>query len=91
MIFEGLHKLGGGAIISGMILGAITIFLIDHRFRAASAYSAIGAVLAFFGFIHSEEIGVAVSIPIAAGYLLLAASAWAVRTCTSLTVPTKRA
>jgi AGZA family xanthine/uracil permease-like MFS transporter len=73
VIFEGLHKLGGGAIISGMILGAITIFLIDHRFKAAAAYSAIGAVLAFFGFIHSEKIGVAVSIPIAAGYLLLAA------------------
>jgi adenine/guanine/hypoxanthine permease len=73
VIFEGLHKLGGGAILSGMILGAITIFLIDHRFRAASAYAAVGAVLSFFGFIHSERIGVAVSIPIAVGYLLLAA------------------
>ena len=72
VLYDGLHLLGGGAILSGMILGAIAIFLIDHRFRAAAAYSAIGAVLAYFGFIHSEKIAVGASIPIAVGYLLLA-------------------
>jgi AGZA family xanthine/uracil permease-like MFS transporter len=73
VLFEGLHKLGGGAILSGMILGAIAIFLIDHRFKAAAVYCAIGAVLSFFGFIHSDTIAVAASIPIAVGYLLLGA------------------
>jgi len=78
VLYEGLHLLGGGAILSGMILGAIAIFLIDHRFKAAAAYSAIGAGLALFGFIHSEAIGItwdaiAAHVPIAGGYLLLAA------------------
>jgi AGZA family xanthine/uracil permease-like MFS transporter len=72
VLYAGLHKLGGGAILSGMILGAIAIFLIDHRFVAAAGYAAAGAVLSFFGFIHSDQIGVAVSIPIAVGYALLA-------------------
>jgi len=61
-----------------MILGAIAIFMIDHRFKAAAAYAAIGGGLALFGFIHSEAIsitmdGIVAHIPIAAGYLLLAA------------------
>jgi len=78
VLYEGLHLLGGGAILSGMILGAIAIFMIDHRFKAAAAYSAIGAGLALFGFIHSEAIsitmeGIAAHAPIAVGYLLLAA------------------
>jgi len=72
VLYEGLHLLGGGAILSGMILGAIAIFLIDHRFMAAAAYAGIGGFLAFFGLIHSERIGFAVSIPIAVGYGLLA-------------------
>ena len=77
VLYEGLHVLGGGAILSGMILGAVCIFLIDHRFKAAAAYAGMGAVLSLFGFIHSEAIsvtrdGIVGNLPIAAGYLLLA-------------------
>lgn len=73
VLYKGLHTLGGGAIIAGMVLGAIAIFLIDHKFKSAAMYAIAGSVLSFFGFIHSDKIGVAVSVPIAAGYLLLAA------------------
>lgn len=73
VLYQGLHTLGGGAIVSGMVLGSVAVFLIDHKFRPAAAFAVAGAVLSFFGFIHSDRIGVAVSVPIAAGYLLLAA------------------
>jgi AGZA family xanthine/uracil permease-like MFS transporter len=78
VLYEGLHILGGGAILSGMVLGAIAIFLTDHRFKAAAAYAAIGAALSLVGFIHSDAISITLgdissNLPIAAGYLLLAA------------------
>jgi AGZA family xanthine/uracil permease-like MFS transporter len=72
VLFDGLHILGGGAILSGLLLGAIAIFLIEHQFRAAAGYAAAASVLSFFGFIHSERIGVGVSTELAIGYLLLA-------------------
>jgi AGZA family xanthine/uracil permease-like MFS transporter len=72
VLYEGLQRLGGGAIVSGMILGAIAVFLIDHKFKLAAAYAAAGAVLSYFGFIHGAQIGVGVSPDIAAGYLLMA-------------------
>jgi AGZA family xanthine/uracil permease-like MFS transporter len=73
VLFDGLHTLGGGAILSGLLLGAIAIFLIEHRFRAAAGYAAAASLLSYFGFIHSERIGIGVSTPVAVGYLLLAA------------------
>lgn len=73
VLYEGLHILGGGAIVSGLLLGAIAIFLIDHRFKAAAGYAVAASVLSYFGFIHSEKIGMGVSPGVAGGYLLLAA------------------
>jgi len=73
VLYDGLHILGGGPILSGLLLGAIAIFLIDHRFRAAAAYAATAGVLSYFGFIHSERIAFGASPTLAVGYLLLAA------------------
>ncbi|MHB0858113.1 MAG: regulator [Anaerolineae bacterium] len=72
VLYRGLALLGGGAIVGGMILGAITVFLIDRNFRAAGAYALAGAVLSFFGFVHGERIGWAESAEVALGYLLMA-------------------
>lgn len=72
VLYEGLQRLGGGAIISGLVLGAIAIFLIDHRFKTASAYALAGAALSFFGLMHSEQIGLGMGTDIAIGYLLVA-------------------
>lgn len=73
VLYDGLHVLGGGAILSGLLLGAIAVFLIEHRFRAAAGYAAAAALLSYFGFIHSERIAVGASVELAGGYLLLAA------------------
>jgi adenine/guanine/hypoxanthine permease len=72
VLYDGLAVLGGGAIVSGLVLAAIVVFLIDHRFNMAAAYAAVGAVLAFFGFIHGPAIGFGVSPGIALGYLMMA-------------------
>jgi adenine/guanine/hypoxanthine permease len=73
VLYEGLNVLGGGAILSGLVIGAIVVFLIDHKPRWAAGYAAAGAVLSFFGFIHGAQVGFAVSPAISIGYLLMAA------------------
>jgi AGZA family xanthine/uracil permease-like MFS transporter len=76
VLYEGMTKLGGGAILSGLILGAIAVFLLDRKPKLASAYALAGAVLSYFGFIHAEQVqfgqgGFPPAITV--GYLLLAA------------------
>ncbi len=73
VLYDGLAKLGGGAILSGLIIGAIGTFLLDRKPKLAAAYAVAGAALSFFGFIHGEAVGFAVSPGIALGYLLMAA------------------
>jgi AGZA family xanthine/uracil permease-like MFS transporter len=77
VLYKGLTLLGGGAILSGLVIGAIVVFLMDHKPRWAAAYAAAGAVLSFFGFIHGPAVGWAVSPAIAIGYLLMAAICFA--------------
>ena len=72
VLYEGLHLLGGGAILGGLVLGAITVFVIEREFVKASAFAAAGAALTFFGFMHGETIGFAVTPVVAASYLAVA-------------------
>ena len=76
VLYEGMAKLGGGAILSGLIIGAIAVFLLDRKPLLASAYALAGAVLSYFGFIHAEQVQFGeggLPPPITIGYLLLAA------------------
>ncbi len=72
VLYEGLHLMGGGAILGGLVLGAIAVFVIDRQFVKASAFAAAGAALTFFGFMHGEQIGFAVTPVVAASYLAVA-------------------
>lgn len=54
--YSGLLRLGGGAVLAGLMLGAITVFIIDREFMKAAIYSTIGALLALVGLIHSVTI-----------------------------------
>ena len=56
-----------------LILAAITVFIIERQFVKAAAFAAAGAVLSFFGFMHSEAIGIAQSPMVALSYLLVGA------------------
>ena len=68
VLYHGLEVLGGGAILTGLVFGAIGAFIIDRKFLAASAFAAAGAVLTFFGFMHGEAVGIAVTPTVAVAY-----------------------
>ncbi|VFN02859.1 MAG: putative MFS transporter, AGZA family, xanthine/uracil permease, partial [Candidatus Kentron sp. G] len=69
--YEGLAFLADGAILTGLLLGAIVAFLLDHDFRKAAVCALIGAVFAFFGIIHGT-LGIGSAPLHGAGYLFLA-------------------
>jgi adenine/guanine/hypoxanthine permease len=73
VIYHGLEVLGGGSILTGLVLGAIGVFVIERKFAEASAFAAAGAVLTFFGFMHGESIGLAVTPTVAVAYAIVAA------------------
>jgi adenine/guanine/hypoxanthine permease len=70
VIYDGLHALGNGAVLAGMVLGAIAVFLIDRRFLRAAAFCLVGAGLAIVGLIHGGRVHVFTNSSIALGYAL---------------------
>src|SRR6266853_4972410 len=72
VVYRGMELLGGGAVLAGLILGAIAACIIDRRFERAAIYAGAGAVLAFFGFINGTALGIGNSAPVALGYLIVA-------------------
>jgi adenine/guanine/hypoxanthine permease len=73
VLYHGLSVLGGGAILGGLMLGAITVFIIDRKFAKASAFALASAALTFFGFMHGEAIGIGQTPSVATAYLIMAA------------------
>src|SRR5271170_6965425 len=73
VLYPGLQTMGGGAILTGLILAAVAASVIDQKFIAASAFALAGAVLTFFGLIHGEAIGIGSSVPVAISYAAVAA------------------
>ena len=71
VLYSGLHVLGGGSILGGLILGAIAVFIIDRNFMKASGFAMAGAILTFFGFMHGEKIGIGQTPIVAASYLVV--------------------
>jgi AGZA family xanthine/uracil permease-like MFS transporter len=70
VLYDGLAVLGGGATLAGIILGAITVYIIDRAFEKAAAFALAGTILTFFGFIHGAEgIGINSSPTVAISYL----------------------
>jgi hypothetical protein len=72
VLYQGLATLGGGAILAGLILGAIGVFIIERQFMKSAAFALAGAVLTFFGFMHGEAIGIGQTPLVALSYLAVA-------------------
>jgi adenine/guanine/hypoxanthine permease len=72
VLYAGLQTLGGGTILTGLVLGAIGAFIIDKKFAQASAFALAGALLTFFGFMHGESVGIAVTPVVAIAYVIIA-------------------
>jgi AGZA family xanthine/uracil permease-like MFS transporter len=78
VLYEGLSILGGGAILTGLVLGTIVVFIIERQMRSAAAFALAGAVLTYFGFMHGPAVGfgengLGVTPMVTLGYLLVAA------------------
>jgi adenine/guanine/hypoxanthine permease len=81
VLYRGLEVMGGGSILSGLVLGAIGVFVIDREFDKAAAFALVGAVLTYFGFMHGESVGVGggfgVTPGVALAYAVVAAGFFA--------------
>jgi AGZA family xanthine/uracil permease-like MFS transporter len=72
VVYDGLKSLGEGAVLAGLLLGAIAVFAIDRRLLWAAAFSALAAALSSIGLIHGSEVKFFVNGEIALGYAFLA-------------------
>ncbi|HEX9786264.1 MAG TPA: hypothetical protein VGA56_26500 [Opitutaceae bacterium] len=73
VLLHGLEVLGGGAVLTGIILAATTVFIIERQLWRASSFALAGAVLTWFGFMHGEHIGFGQSPTVAIAYLSVGA------------------
>ncbi|GEN56544.1 hypothetical protein GCM10012290_11940 [Halolactibacillus alkaliphilus] len=71
--YSGLVTLGSGAIIIGMVWSTMLVFIIDRQFKKASFVSVLSGILAYFGVIHYETVGLHVGFPMFLSYLAVAA------------------
>jgi AGZA family xanthine/uracil permease-like MFS transporter len=78
VLYHGLEIMAGGAIITGLVLGAIAVFVIEKKYVEAAMFSGAGAALTFFGFMHGEAVGFAKSPAVAVAYLMVAGLLYAV-------------
>ena len=56
VVYHGLLILGSGAVLAGMILGALVAFIVDRTFVKAGIVCVIAAALTFVGIIHAEKV-----------------------------------
>jgi AGZA family xanthine/uracil permease-like MFS transporter len=87
VLYQGLAIMGGGAILGGLVLGAMAAFVIDGALRKAAAFALAGAVLTFFGFMHGEAIGFGQSPLVALSYLVVAGILLACAKSATIVVP----
>jgi AGZA family xanthine/uracil permease-like MFS transporter len=52
VLYAGLERLGAGAVLAGLMLGAIAYFVIAKEYSRAIVYTIIAGVLALVGLIH---------------------------------------
>jgi len=73
VVYHGMQLLGGGAVLAGLMLGAIAVFILEREFVKAAVYAFAAAILSFFGFIHGTQLAWVASPSVALGYVLLGA------------------
>jgi AGZA family xanthine/uracil permease-like MFS transporter len=69
VIYNGLNTLGQGAILAGLLLGAIVAFVIDKRLVSAALFALVAAVLTFVGLIHAPKVGWNANPEVTLGYV----------------------
>jgi AGZA family xanthine/uracil permease-like MFS transporter len=88
VLYQGLSIMGEGSILTGLVLAAIGVFVIEREFVKASAFALAGAVLTYFGFMHGGAVGIGVTPTVALAYAIVAAFLYALsRKPTFVAVP----
>lgn len=72
-MWNGVPAVKSGAIIIGILLGAIVVFMVDKKLKNAAVVALCGAVLSLFGFIHHAQLGFYIKSPFMIGWLIVAA------------------
>lgn len=72
VMWNGVAATKAGAILIGILLGTMTVFIIDKRLDKVAITALVGYVLAALGFIHSAALGLYPLSPYALGYLSIA-------------------
>lgn len=71
-MWNGVPAVKSGAIIIGILLGAMTVFMIDKKLKSAGIVALCGAALSLFGFIHHAQLGFYITSPFMIGWLIVA-------------------
>ncbi len=87
VLYQGLETLGAGAVLAGLMLGAIAVFIIDKQYSRAIVYCLLAAGLAAVGLIHDPAglifsfdggFSVRTPTPVYLGYVFAAVVIWIV-------------
>ncbi|WP_299351164.1 xanthine/uracil/vitamin C permease [uncultured Shimia sp.] len=70
--FQGHLALSQGAIITGLVWGAIVASVIDGKFKNAGGFALAGAVMSSIGIVHSASLQLPTLDGVTAGYLIAA-------------------
>ena len=76
VMWNGVPGVKAGAIIIGILLGTMTVFIIEKQLHKVGVTALVGYVLACFGFIHSAQLGFYPTSLFAIGYLIIAVLAF---------------
>lgn len=72
VLWRGIPEVKAGAIIIGIVLGTLTVFIIDRQLDKAAVTMLCGAGLALFGFMHSAALGFYPTSPFVIAYAIAA-------------------
>jgi adenine/guanine/hypoxanthine permease len=72
-ISAGIVPLGQGAMFMAILIGAMTVSVIDHQFRRAAAFAGVAAGFSFVGLMHAPELAFNAAWDFTLGYLVMGA------------------
>jgi len=68
---SGIVPLGQGAMFTGLLWGAILVFIIDNEFHKAAYTAGVAALLSATGFMHAPKLGLMNNYEYVVGYLVM--------------------
>ncbi|MCG6656287.1 NCS2 family permease [Halomonas campisalis] len=72
-ISPAIVSLGQGAMFTAILIGAMTVSVIDHQFRRAAVFAAVAAGFSFIGLMHAPELAFHAAGDYMLGYLVMGA------------------